>query len=415
MATFSGDDNNFNINPIYTQSDYNFNSLEFKGKVEELKRNITTNNAFDTNQSHINFWKENFPWYNDIFKKLKTTECTVNKEYFRLLKLNTDNPQIESDEPCYALSLFIDSRMNLDDDVKKSTWIFYYLILQYKAILIFKHFNPKSNIVILVDYFLLNLIKDGTFKLSESFKTILSDPRYKYLFDTYYDTTDNNIPIIQSKQTQLYEYILRICNLGMSDIDLYINIHLYISNRYLVMYEYLFASSDTSEHLDRSPFIMKNGDKYCHINNGYIGQLVRFLILIQSPKIFKHICFLDPHSNILTSVSNEWINNLNTISKSNKEQIFFLPTSHKYSESCSSWHNVVQYPYNEVCDKAKDDNICGFYKISGIAGQIQCTNFKDDKLDYFSKETYLKTIGLVFLLSDDNSCLLYTSPSPRDV
>lgn len=145
------------------------------------------------------------------------------------------------------------------------------------------------------------------------------------------------------------------------------------------------------------PFIEKINSYDCHITNGYIGQLIRYICLRQTDYTYntnitkrnKHYVWRDAHANQTALNDSLIIKMMNDKSKSSTTKIFnLIPSNHHYT---APWHSYAECPTDP-------DNL---YVRSAIAGIVQMTNFRDER-EWFDNLTYLQFIGIAFISNNKN-------------
>jgi hypothetical protein len=149
----------------------------------------------------------------------------------------------------------------------------------------------------------------------------------------------------------------------------------------------------------------KNG-MICHISDGYIGQLMRYVCLRQRDyeytsnnvkktiKRNKHYVWRDAHSNETGINDALMIRSFNESVKTNstKKKLNLIPCNNAY---VMGWHDYAKCPANEQL----------YYPRSMIAGIVQMTNFTDSS-EWLSDEEYYQFVGKGFLLDDNNKVTL---------
>jgi hypothetical protein len=289
--------------------------------------------------------------------------------------------------PTLVISLFISTENMLKQPVEIQYWIDRYLINHIKLILIWKYYFPNSNIKFYLDFYLIKFF--SKFK-HDDFNIIIP-------YNDYY---------FEAEETKV-EDVARFLNAGYEELKAYDGINFKnFSDKILFLFHLCsrvqyssgainftaYDTIDTFIYKLGDPFIDKNYSIESHVDNGYIGQLMRYIALRQMPWIddlknivnkHKHHVYRDSHSATPRYTDIEWIKAVNKISISGKE-LYLMPTSPYYINQ--PWHLPLQNPYN---GKIKKTSTC--------AGIVQYTNSSMPNDDLL----WLKTIGIGFIVNNN--------------
>jgi hypothetical protein len=352
-----------------------------------------------------------------------------SKKYFNLKKVckyvSEENKTFDhnADEPTLSLSLFI---RPFSKNEPPMHWAVKYIILQLRAISLFKYFYPKGYTRLYMDKFLVEYLKNNEIPISieQSFlqnnehskecKNSVQEHLQK-IYEDFSSLKDKQYSNNFQKFVELYDIASRSffennnVNYSLKN-ESGITIFIYefkghFSTKYDIIESQVEKNLSESVAVTTGPPILgkkvvenKKLGKTCgHIMQGSIGQLIRFISLAQKPYSHnginmnspKILLFRDGHSNPMGQYDYEWTNEVIKLAQSEKKNIILLPSNVDYS---TNWHDVL-----ETIGK----------KLAPIAGQITSCNFSEN-VSHFTKNEFYRTIGSIFLLNPDETLPLIT-------
>jgi len=312
-------------------------------------------------------------------------------------KLNKPNA---TDEPTLSMSLFKPIIDNNGKLISSGDWFNRYFYTQLAQIIAFNYYFPEGSCRVYLDWYMLESFKKvdaSTFKISPLNEKISGSNDY--------ETIINGKPSINEcyKRYDLYNSRNTINFSNACEKFLY----------YFVISSKIYNTTDTDDQIKKNKeadfFIYKfDGDftetiegKISHITNGYIGQAMRYICLRQvnykyNNELIKrntHYIWRDGHQNQPGVNDAEIIRSFNTSVMNSTNKIYnLIPSNIHYK---APWHNHV-----------KCTNIDTIYvRRSAIAGVVQMIN-KTDNSEWFSNNVYYNSIGMIFLLDNDNKVTL---------
>jgi hypothetical protein len=340
---------------------------------------------------------------NKLIKK-NITNFSTKDNLFTLTRIGVDELKepIYTEDPVLSVSIF---KNNLNRTLDKN-WGYKYLIPALVQIVTHNYFFPNGSVRVYIDHWTL-----------EDFKYINSD-------DLKLNNISNTYPSIFYENDNDQNKINNLLNI-LDNLVKYENVK--FENAYQKIIYYYFRASQIYEkslsqnyeeilknkHSDlfvymfdeNSQFVETNKYNYkCHITDGYIGQLMRYICLRQSNYNYKtklinrnkHYIWRDAHSNISATNDYEIINQFNNTSKSSNTKIFnLIPSNTNYVRG---WHDYVRCP--------ADRNIC--LLRSAIAGHVQMANFTDNS-KWMEDLDYILLMGIAFTVNPSGEVILKKS------
>ena len=392
---------NKNLNEYNKNSnEYNKNSNEYNKNSNEYNKNSNEYNKNSNEYYQIsNENQNNNDNIFDIEKEINSKQINIvsnQKDYFELYryginKLNKPNDNIA---PTFSISLFMPSSKFTSLDLKDwSSWMSRYFINHLKQIILINYYFPEANYRTYLDWYMLNAFE----KISGNddkliFTKIVSGFEHN-------DYEDMDIKYINNMLKQYYNIIKKYEDYnfenGLCRILFYYDIacKIYYKNENIEIRD---KTGDFFVYKFKQPFIENIGQpNECHITDGYIGQMIRYISVAQKTYLWnninitrpKHLVWRDAHTNSLGRNDYEWINKLYLINKNKNDKLFFLPSSNDY---VAPWHDLVKCNVNKQ-------------KVmrSSIAGIVQFINFTNDD-NFLQFDIYKQTIGVAFLLDNNN-------------
>jgi hypothetical protein len=354
--------------------------------------------SFELEESDTNYGHNNLLWSSDhyvlskdsdkqqLVKKLITDRQIKKlddpKQFFELKRYCINGaikPNMAAkDNPTLSFSLFIPNNISFSDinNYAFETWIKKYIVNILKLIIVFNYYFPQGNILFYVDHFLIE-------KLSKT--NSIKHQKIINLIDQFFyiDIHENeNSMRIDDIFSRFYFELLKYENHQFNSIAEELMFYLYLAS----IFDRETSSTDFFVYKFKKCFTEQNG----HITNGYIGQLIRFISVIQTEYQWKdqtisrplHIIWRDPHANCLTDIDSQWIK---SVSKADKEILYLLPSNIMYR---TEWHELIS------CNGKYD-------RRSYLAGLIQIKNSTNDKY-VIPLYVYLISFGLAFILNQHN-------------
>ena len=319
-------------------------------------------------------------------------------------------PPISTDNPVLAVSIF---KANISNTIE-TDWITKYLIPGLTQLIAYNCYFADGGIIVFIDYHTLENFKSlpqetlTIGSLADSYPSIYYENEDKEndvnkslaRFDEFIKDQQDKAPnpIVfgnaYEKFIYYYYYASKIYNSTDSD-EVIIN-----TNKAADLFVYHFDGIFTEINKCGFP---------CHITNGYIGQLIRYICLRQqnyeytdnetttttttttTTKITrnKHYIWRDSHSNQTALNDALMIRSLNSSSKASTQKKYnLMPKNYKYS---TDWHSYALCP----ADNTK------YYRRTAIAGHVQMTNFTEDSM-WLNDLDYLKFIGVAFIINSSS-------------
>lgn len=291
----------------YDNNNFGHNDLFYNIKVNKVPKMQNANMKilwFDNNVQHIS----------SIPSQIK-----INRIYHH------DSPiQINSDEPTLVMSLFIDTLFIKNNNI--DTWIDKYLTLQLKACIAHKHYFPHGNIQLYwdiylkkeceklsknIDIYLDNLCSNEVDNYSKNYMNILYDSYVNYV----------NAYFKKVKTDNFFHVMMLLFELTCANFD---TGHV---NSYPVIYTYELSK------LYRRTYFKMSRDMFHkeHAKNGYIGQYIRYISLLQKDFVDKngvtiyhnkHILIRDAHVFVTNDYDHEQVRKVNKYCRNNGKSVF---------------------------------------------------------------------------------------------
>ena len=377
---FVPDDNN----PENVDSENLYGENLYGGAYEPLRDSKNTNTNGEDNLK--------FQLIDEALKINKLSSFDREQEVFKLYRCGVGElaMPISTENPSVSLSLF---KSDLDKDIS-SEWVDKYVISILTFLISFNYFIPNGSIRYYLDWYTLEYLK----KLSPN--SLLISPLTESNFKNPHDFEEGEQVSVLYARFDAF-----IQNQGQKFLNAYEKLIYYI-----FMSSKIYNAVDSDEQIMRNKsadlYIYKFEDGYgftetingvmCHISNGYIGQLIRYICLAQEDYMYhdklikrnKHFFWRDPHHTAIGKNDSLLISALNNSAKNSEKKRFNLITR---APGRPSWHDLVKcpiFPYHTE-------------RLSTIASIVQMTNFQDSST-WFTPEIYLKTFGMVFILNDSN-------------
>jgi hypothetical protein len=402
---------------IIEESDTNFGHTDiiWQGDVKFSKReNTYTKDPIDiTKQDDI----------------LNTESLTCNNEHLKIYRYGYGNDKLnkpnDDDGPTLTSSLFIPNNFDFISKTKVYNWVnskaeFYiwvkdYLINQLMLAVVFTYYFPNGNYRIYFDYYMFEKFKDIndndikmhlsylniTNYVNSDFNGCFSDYLFNYndyekeksenvnkILKCYYD----EIKKCEDKQfTNSLERVLYYFDIACRSCftDGIYSLRTKTGDFFVYKLSGLFY-----EEIKIPPIKYNNIDK-CefykgHINNGYIGQLIRFISLkqtnytynnltIERPKV---VIFRDAHTTNIAFNDTEWINQFMMTGTN-----YYVLGGYNYFRT---WHNYTH------CSNTNYN-----LKKSFFAGYSNFIN-KTESKSIIDDNEWINTLGMGFILNLDN-------------
>ena len=322
--------------------------------------------------------------------QLKPTDDSL----FKLSRIGIDNLKfpISTDNPVLSVSIF---KTNLNENIS-SEWANKYLMPGLAQLISYNNYIPNGGIIVYIDYYTLE-----NFKLFSPEKLVI-DSLVKNYPSIYYEESDKNNDV--NKSLERFDTFIKTQNPIFANAYEKFIYYYYFASK-------IYNSTDTDEQIKNNKaadlFVYHFGGnfteinkfgKQCHITNGYIGQLVRYICLRQQNYTYngitinrnKHYIWRDAHANQTAINDAEMIKKFNLSSKnSNQKKYNLIPKNYMY---IAPWHAYTKCPANES----------NFYIRSAIGGHIQMTNFTTDS-KWNDDLDYLQLLGIAFVIDNDEN------------
>lgn len=312
----------------------------------------------------------------DLIKNKQIKPIEDQKRFFELKRYCINEPKkpnmATEGSPTLSFSLFIPNHITFSDsnNYTSKNWIEKYIINIFKLIIAFNHYFPQGNILFYIDHFLIEKLK---IKINLKITDIIDQ-----FF--YIDVNDNN-DNLDDTLSRFYFELLKYENYQFNNFSEELMFYLYLAS----IFDRKTSSIDFFVYEFKECFREQNG----HITNGYIGQLIRYISVIQTEYNWvsqpisrpKHIIWRDAHTNCLASVDSQWIK---SVSQAEKEILYLLPSNIIYKKD---WHELIS------CNGKYD-------RRSYLAGVIQIKNSTRDKFQ-IPLDIYLRSVGLAFILNNN--------------
>lgn len=332
-------------------------------------------------------------------------EKVNDRQFLRITRHFIDQIKhcIKLDEPTLVLSIFMPNTKlaNLNLDTKDHGWVFRqirwelfrqkYIGYQIRAIISFKYFFPNGNIRVYFDRVLLNSLKQQNipenghqplYQCSSIQEDHTADFEDFKLMAKDFVSHMESVTRIKRPATLYGEMMLTYetaARFAWSSGNVYIR-------------EY---SGEFFAYEFGPPFREQRGDFSGHITDGYIGQMIRYIVLTQTSytigKIYqerlRHLVWRDGHSNSVSTIDAMYIYHFNQACRLKGTSMCLLPDSYEYQG---------QYWHDACIKKNGKADFC-----APIAGQIQMTNFTSTP-EFVPELILVQSICLPFILDHLN-------------
>lgn len=353
---------------------------------------IDQENAFGTYQKNKKEFDENKEKMNEILNNSEYLTIEEQNKYFKVYKIINMVDSIKNEmeiknnnynQPTLCMSLFYGNLQNFSGENIKS-YVSKYISNQIRAIIAFKIGFPDGNVKLLFDKFMLDKFSSEFVDIDETISYYISDV-----------DIDNKNKIVRSITHYNNEIKLKISKLEKNN-----SIKINTLDKILLMYD---TASNLNKNIFIEMFAYEFSDLFTHetiskyntkvtqaITNGYIGQLIRYLSVIQDDYLFdnnvfsksRHIVIRDGHAVSPGKFDCEWINELNIQCYKNNRTISMMMFSHYYKKI---WNGDICCCENIVTN-------------SSPAGWSQFAMFGENK-NFITR--YKKIITLPFIITND--------------
>jgi hypothetical protein len=348
---------------------------------------------------------------------LNITSLECNNEYLKIFRYGygkLNKPNDDNNGPTLSQSLFIPNNIIFTNKGSLFNWVTKYLINQLMLAIVFTYYFPNGNYRIYFDYYLFEKIKEyddkqlfNNFIITKYTETDIMGLFSKYLFrykDYENDKSEKVNEILKCYYEKIKESEEYKFNNSLERVLYFFDIacrSCFTDGVYSLRDKtgdfFVYKLSGPYEEFVNDYDKTVNG----HINNGYIGQLIRFISLKQTDYTYnnepikrpKVVIFRDAHATNIAFNDTQWINQfMNT-----GTNYYVLGGGGANSNTSNTSNTYSRWWHNYTHCSNTNYNL----KKSFFAGYCNFIN-KTESKSIIDDNEWINTLGMGFILNSNN-------------